>query len=225
MHDSNYPFNLIRAIYGVKKTDNIYTETTYIKGLYEQLETLLDDEQEMLSMRFKEGLIIKDCAERFGVTPSRANQIINKALRKLRSPSRSKYYKAVPITELNRMRDKYQDMYEENQAFKETLRLLSEHEIEPQAIILLAKVLQPQHLELNVHELRLSTRAYNGLRRAGIFTIKDLINTPKKELIQLESIGKKTVEEIRNKLKAHLFFPDIIQDEQGDDNTHESNTL
>lgn len=220
MNDNHYPFNLIRKIYGDDKHERTHTETTYIKGLYEQLKTLTKDEQILLAMRYRDGLMIQTCAERFGITPQQVSKIINSAMRKLRSSWRTKHFEAVPKAEYLDLKRKYQEVSDENENLKEALRVLDEHEVNPQTIILLASTLKLQDLNAHISELNLSTRAFNGLRRAGIFTIKDLIAVPDEELTELESIGKKTAEEIRYKIKAHIFRPDLNQhDEKEVDNS------
>ncbi len=57
-------------------------------------------------------------------------------------------------------------------------------------------------LKMTVDELDLPTRIYNSLRNAGIETVADMINTPKKELMAYRNLGAKSLSIIEDALKA-----------------------
>ncbi|MGI5977004.1 MAG: sigma-70 family RNA polymerase sigma factor [Candidatus Limivicinus sp.] len=65
------------------------------EAIYEQLDTLQPREKKILEMRFgltnEEPCTLEELGNHFGVTRERIRQIEARALRKLRSPSRSKY--------------------------------------------------------------------------------------------------------------------------------------
>lgn len=214
MNKNDYPFNLIRAIYDDDKDDNTHTETTYIKGLYEQLETLDRKEQMLLSIRFKDGLTLKACGERIGLSQGRTGQLIRRAIRKLGHPSRTKHYETVTTAELYHMERKYRQVDEENQQLKEALHTLGGCDVDPHAVILLANMVRPEHLTADISVLDLNTRAHNGLLRAGVSTIKELIAIPEEVLIDTPNIGTKSMQEIKDKIRAHILLPDMYQGEQ-----------
>lgn len=54
--------------------------------------------------------------------------------------------------------------------------------------------------ETSIETLDISNRAYNGLKRAGINTIEELIQRSRKEISTLDNIGSKTVDEIEVQL-------------------------
>jgi len=56
-------------------------------------------------------------------------------------------------------------------------------------------------LNLTVDELDLPTRIYNSLRNAEIETIGNLIKTPKKDLMLVRNLGRKSIDIIDEKLK------------------------
>jgi DNA-directed RNA polymerase subunit alpha len=53
----------------------------------------------------------------------------------------------------------------------------------------------------SVEELELSTRVTNSLKAAGIETVKQLVETPKEELMKLKNTGSKSITDIEKKLK------------------------
>lgn len=57
-------------------------------------------------------------------------------------------------------------------------------------------------LEMTIEELDLSVRSYNCLKRAGINTVEDLTNKTEEEMMKVRNLGKKSLEEVFNKLEA-----------------------
>ncbi len=56
-------------------------------------------------------------------------------------------------------------------------------------------------LEMNIDELELSVRSYNCLKRAGINTVEELCNRTPEDMIKVRNLGRKSLEEVLNKLK------------------------
>ena len=55
-------------------------------------------------------------------------------------------------------------------------------------------------LEMSIEELDLSVRSYNCLKRAGINTVEDLACKNEEEMMKVRNLGKKSLEEVLNKL-------------------------
>ncbi len=55
-------------------------------------------------------------------------------------------------------------------------------------------------LETTIEELDLSVRSFNCLKRAGISTVEDLINRTEEDMIRVRNLGKKSLEEVIQKL-------------------------
>lgn len=55
-------------------------------------------------------------------------------------------------------------------------------------------------LEMSIEELDLSVRSYNCLKRAGINTVEDLTNRTEEEMMKVRNLGRKSLEEVLNKL-------------------------
>lgn len=58
-------------------------------------------------------------------------------------------------------------------------------------------------LNLTIDDLELTARSSNCLKRAGIETVKELVNKDLSELIQIKNFGKKSADEINSKLKQY----------------------
>ncbi len=57
-------------------------------------------------------------------------------------------------------------------------------------------------LEITIEELDLSVRSYNCLKRAGINTVEELIMRNEDEMMKVRNLGKKSLEEVQQKLEA-----------------------
>ena len=65
-------------------------------------------------------------------------------------------------------------------------------------------------LEMTIEELDLSVRSFNCLKRAGINTVEDLIGKTEEEMMKVRNLGKKSLEEVINKLRSLGY--DLAQD-------------
>jgi len=57
-------------------------------------------------------------------------------------------------------------------------------------------------LEMPIEELELSVRSYNCLKRAGIATVEDLANKSQEDMMKVRNLGRKSLDEVTNKLIA-----------------------
>ena len=67
-------------------------------------------------------------------------------------------------------------------------------------------------LEMSIEELELSVRSYNCLKRANISTVEDLISKSESEMMKVRNLGKKSLDEVTNKL--HSLGLDFIHEEE-----------
>jgi DNA-directed RNA polymerase subunit alpha len=67
-------------------------------------------------------------------------------------------------------------------------------------------------LEMTIEELDLSVRSFNCLKRAGINTVEELISKTADEMMKVRNLGRKSLEEVVNKL-ASLGFSLRSEDE------------
>ena len=67
-------------------------------------------------------------------------------------------------------------------------------------------------LEMTIEELDLSVRSFNCLKRAGINTVEDLINKTEEEMMKVRNLGKKSLDEVINKL--HSFGLDLRSEDE-----------
>ena len=57
-------------------------------------------------------------------------------------------------------------------------------------------------LEMSIEDLELSVRSFNCLKRAAIATVEDLTNKTEADMMKVRNLGKKSLDEVTNKLHA-----------------------
>ncbi len=57
-------------------------------------------------------------------------------------------------------------------------------------------------LEMTIEELDMSVRSFNCLKRAGIDTVEDLTNRTEEDMIKVRNLGKKSLDEVIQKLAS-----------------------
>ena len=66
-------------------------------------------------------------------------------------------------------------------------------------------------LEMPIEDLELSVRSFNCLKRAGISTVEDLTNKSEADMMKVRNLGKKSLDEVTNKL--HSLGLDFAREE------------
>lgn len=61
---------------------------------------------------------------------------------------------------------------------------------------------QQQILSMKIEEMDFSVRSYNCLKRANIHTVEDLCNKTEDEMLKVRNLGKKSLDEVMQKLEA-----------------------
>lgn len=168
-------------------------------------------EQEVLTYRFVHGMTYDEIGPLYGVTRERIRQVEAKALRKLRGRRNVRELLQTGITGYwNKcINEKAQEIAQRviegykfalDRAYAQRLddecqRLKSDPEI----------VKKAQHAELMatpIENLDLSVRSFNCLIRANVRTVEDLTNKTYEELIHIRNMGRKSANEICEKLQS-----------------------
>ena len=56
-------------------------------------------------------------------------------------------------------------------------------------------------LDVSIDDLDFSVRAYNCLKRAGILTLRDLVDKTENDMMKIRNLGKKSLKEVMDKVK------------------------
>ena len=101
-------------------------------------------------------------------------------------------------------------------------KILNEHlnlfvnlseETKGQRVMIERQETQREHvLGMTIEELDMSVRSFNCLKRAGIDTVEDLTNKTEEDMIKVRNLGKKSLEEVIQKL--HSLGLDLKREEE-----------
>jgi len=69
------------------------------------------------------------------------------------------------------------------------------------SVIAVTSSISQDILKLTVDELDLPTRIYNSLKNGGIETVEQLLNTPRKDVVNMRNMGAKSISIIEEKLQ------------------------
>ena len=64
---------------------------------------------------------------------------------------------------------------------------------------------QSKVLEMSIEDMDLSVRSFNCLKRAGIHTVEDLIKRTEDDMLKVRNLGRKSLDEVKNKLVSYGF--------------------
>lgn len=79
---------------------------------------------------------------------------------------------------------------------------LSDHAKHTEIMVEKEETMKEKVLEMTIEELDLSVRSYNCLKRAGINTVEDLTNKTEEDMMKVRNLGRKSLEEVLQKLSA-----------------------
>lgn len=199
-----YPENIYCTVFGTKEYPNMPPDAEetlrYVMGAFPQ------QEADIFMLRYMdEKTYAEICEVNGGISSNDVQRIIMRMKRKLRHPSRTKILRAGREAYLNyevAVNEKAKKEYDER--ITELEALIQEQNVEiaeyQAKITDLKQHVHPIHrvLSMSIDDLILSTRSRNCLVRAGIKTVKDIIDCG--DLSKVRSIGLASVQEVKDKV-------------------------
>jgi len=88
---------------------------------------------------------------------------------------------------------------------------LSDEPMKADILVEREETIREKVLEMTIEELELSVRSFNCLKRASIDTVQDLTNRTEEDMIKVRNLGKKSLEEVIQKL--HSLGLDLKKEE------------
>lgn len=187
MQLNNYHSKIFKAIFDMdsKEMKGLPPIPDVSKGIDYALSTLSEREQEILFMRYEQELTLKCIGENVGLTRSRIQQIVQKALRRLRHPYRAAYIR-YGFEGYTRKMEKQKEERAAQRRFNEEQTGC-------------------------IDKLNLSVRAYNCLRRCGIATIAECA-TYEGNPLKIRNLGFRSAHEVAIALRNY-GIKDTVWDE------------
>ena len=202
-----WPENLFRDLIWLDEFEGPEMPEDFLGTLeYILHSTMSEREMLVLRCRYQNEETYRVIGLRIGVQQERVRQILNKAIRRMRHPSRLKYLKYGIAEQVERFGEQCRE-----RAFKEGYQegiknaKCENEEIEPihnpygeQNIVPISSL-----EELPIEDLDLSVRAYNCMRVANIRTVGQLMSWSKAKLRRVRNLGKLTLLELEETLQKH----------------------
>jgi len=199
-----YPWNFIESVLG-SDLDETVDRLEVEKGFDYLMEKTLDDRmRDIIELRYRDGLTLRAIAERYSLQTSRIGQILHKAQRLCRHPSRSVY-----------LLHGYTDGVEYIRAREERMRQLQESKVVPERRAgtyerhlydfkdpyeRLDAILTRGGAE-KLYELDLNVRAHNVLSRSGVEFVWQICVLPMRDLLLIRNCGLRTASHIEAEWK------------------------
>lgn len=188
-----YPYNLAWEIF----EDDTYFKDLLPEYLKEVVDTELSERESLcIHLRFINLMNYDEIGKEFNVTRERIRQILAKAIRKLRNPRRSSKYIAVSKYEYNKLQQENVTLRSYLSEIEKSLNLPSNEN----PFVTLPFFSTP------IDELNLSVRSYNCLvRQAHFKCYGDFQNYKVSDLMKIRNLGRRSLDEILEKLDAIGF--------------------
>ena len=220
----SYPDNLLKALFDKAYTDEILDRPTSegMADILGSIDYVLEAapmthrQKQIMIMRFQEGKILQEIADEFHISEERVRQDILSAEAIMR---RGIYGQIIRYGVEGYIRNKVEEQIQlqlPERVEEEIRRRLLQKEDGGAGMpsgTIRRTVLLDKYADVNIAELGLSTRSYNGLTRAGIDTIGKLVHVRNgRELRSIPQLGERSCNEIMEALKRlglpadHLKF-------------------
>lgn len=220
-----FPYNLWMEVFGEPPAEPLADDQ--VAGIYAALDTLTPREKDAILVYYRDGMTLEQAARKFNITRERVRQVIAKGCRKLCHQDRRLLFEygaegwkahsaytrrreeidramaeidaefGAFVADLQSKREKLSELERSLDAKSEALDIL-EAEVAKRG-----KAFTQAHegaLSLRIDELDFSVRTYNCLWRAKVETVADIINLGEEGLMHVRNLGKKSYNEVVEKL-------------------------
>lgn len=213
-YEYDYPYNLLVDVFGGWGED--INDDSFIAnqeltldqkdGLDFALDTLTEREKHCVILKYRENKTLEEIGKEYNVTRERIRQVIAKATRKLRHPSRANYIRKGYRVASGIVFDKALEYWipEIAKAKEYAERKIAEYKELAENV---GAEMPDDRLETDIADLELSVRSYNCLRRAGLNTIGDIVNLEdgQRRMMRVRNLGRKSLEEVYARLREHGY--------------------
>ena len=211
MHTSvrpSYPENAYCAIFGYREYPDIPPDAE--ETLEYVASTLTSREADMFMHSFRDDMTYVEIGEQYDIKKQRVQQIISKAIRKLRHSSRSEilsvgreeYLKTVLAANEEARNRYYERIYKLEALIKKQTEDVVDSIVSAAGPDKQAQARFAYVLGASIDCLDLSIRPWNCLSRVGIRTVKDIIDYG--DLSGIRGMGRISVQEVQDKTEVYL---------------------
>lgn len=205
-----WPYNLVAKVGGEPSVEGFVLTKDHEDGIMYALDTLPEREKSFILLYYRDGMTFGGIGKQFNATNSYAREVVAQGMRRLRNPMRKGfilygYQYTLEHNELARRRNEAEMEAARLSAWEADLAKRREALVESEDD--LARVTgNPvnrdfSYAEIPLSDLNLSTRAENGLSRAGCKTLADVVELARSgKLREVRRLGQKSTAEIVRKV-------------------------
>lgn len=197
----DYPDNLLLAL-GILPSGDKQEHKQQMEGLEIAFTSLSDIEREIIVARFRDEKTLQECSEGKDVTRQYIQNLEQKALMKLRHPTRKALITYGPDTVgyYNQLKVKIELLEKHIEVLKDEIdrseSALGRYKNWSKDGFLKKK---EEFAAISIEMLNLSSRARYGLNREKVFNLYDLSRYSHQDLLRIRRLGEMTVKEIEQK--------------------------
>lgn len=183
---------LYARIFGVSEEEALTLMPDDAEETIERILTEMPEKESDIIKRRLAGETLIDIGASYDVSKERIRQLEAKTLRKLRNPAMIRLL-TIGVEESDKSAAlREQEMQEKNRMIAEQQRLIDDRT---------AQTIE-KYSNVYIEELEPSVRLFNVLCRSGVRTVGDLLTWDWHRLSRIHNMGKKSLEELRDKLNA-----------------------
>ncbi|MBE6725114.1 MAG: sigma-70 family RNA polymerase sigma factor [Ruminococcaceae bacterium] len=216
-YESPWPYNLVESV-RMHYAEEVLREDQ-LRGLDKAIDSLSERERDSILCYYRDGFTLQQIGDRWGVTPQRVRQVLEKAVRKLRHPARQKL--VLEGYDIVEEKAKIEKRKAELKAEEDSLNQLADalmakrlrlcglhHDLE--ALIKWDSELRDVRgetptMDVPIENLDLTVRAYHALHRAGFRTLGQVIDAEAAgNLKGIRLLGPKSYDEVLGRCKWFL---------------------
>lgn len=189
LNDDDFTALLYCEIFGTEEDGDDYNTSRILDAL----NTLSERERYVIERWYRYDWTLAQISNEIGVGKERVRQILLKAIRKLRHPSRMR---DMSVSQIERERDKFKQIAAEQEAVIQELRRHIDH-ISNGVCISDELRFPVDALEKDISEICLPVRPYNCLWHAGFKTVRDIYEiASNREFRSIRNLGRKSQEQV-----------------------------
>lgn len=186
---------LLSAILG---TEDVEVLDDFDKVLENCLNNMCDRHKKAIQLYYIDNMTLEQAGKEFGVSIERFRCILNKAIKKLKINWRLFLYGEDKVNELKELNKNILEIKKEIEGKQKELDTLIVISSEHDRLLAKAKIENDERKKIIIEQLNLSSRTYNALRRAGLYTVGDILKLNYVKINNVRNLGKKSIDEVKN---------------------------
>ena len=186
---------LLSAILG---TEDVEVLDDFDKVLEDCLNNMCDRHKKAIQLYYIDNMTLEQAGKEFGVSIERFRCILNKAIRKLKINWRLFLYGEDKVNELKELNKNILEIKKEIEGKQKELDTLIAISSEQDRLLAKANIENDERKKIVIEQLNLSSRTYNALNRAGLYTVGDILKLNYVKINRVRNLGKKSIDEVKN---------------------------